>query len=144
LLSPSKTLTSTPPFSKECWFRVHLNVQHDHKLCMLPLLRSRDKCQRDEPIKENCTVFKSWFKRAVYKEPKNSYFWDHIWASLLFLDLPKQLSNTRNLDFGTTGSRVGNKLFFLIFGLFSLVSTVIQLLFPLTFAALLIVAPVCY
>jgi hypothetical protein len=70
--------------------------------------------------------------------------WVQIWASLLFLDLPKQLAHARDPDFGTFGSRLGNSLFFLVFGLFSWLSTVVQLLFPLVFAALLVVAPLCY
>ena len=119
-------------------------INHASSFLLFYFARTRVKCQKDGQNKENQTIYKSWLKRAKYKEPKSSYFWKHIWTTLFFLDLPKQFANAQNSDFGTIGSRLGNKLFYLIFGVLSWMNTVIHILFPPVFAALLVVAPICY
>ena len=90
-------------------------------------------------------LYRDFSRKVQYKVPLTTYFFEQVARSLLFLDLPRQLAHAMDPSFTAhIPQRLGKVAFFIFFGVLSWLSTVIQIAFPLAFAALLFVVPSCY
>jgi hypothetical protein len=91
---------------------------------------------------EEKRILRKWNKRSTYAIPLTSPFVAGITSVLSFSDLPRHLRKA--VDWSQPAASAGKVAFYVFFGGINWITVVVQLSFPLVFAALFFAVPMCY